>query len=200
MFLTRGCSDLSFLTCSVIHAPTPSSVHPPIQQAPGDPATGASPAARSLPSRWWDTDNEQENPQDRARLVMCKKQGDLKGQLESGGRDSFSEVTSRNLKELAIWKNGEQYSGRGNSKCKDCGENEPEVFKEWKVMGAAEQRAGVGRGDGDEGRAWGRVAGRAKAHTALQARDKEFFWVGWEILEFRQKSTLFDRSLSSHYG
>lgn len=34
-----------------------------------------------------------------------------------------------------------------------CGENEPEVFKEWKVMGAAEQRAGVGSGDGDEGRA-----------------------------------------------
>lgn len=32
----------------------------------------------------------------------------------------------------------------------------------------------------------------AKAHTALQARDKEFFWVGWEILEFRQKSTVFD--------
>lgn len=123
---------------------------------------------------------------------MCKKQGDLKGAAESGGRDSSSEATSRNLKELAIWKNGEQYSGRGNSKCKDCGENEPEVFKEWKVMGAAEQRAGVGRGDGDEGRAWGRVAGRAKAHTALQARDKEFFWVGWEILEFRQKSTLFD--------
>lgn len=51
---------------------------------------------------------------------MCKKQGDLQGQLDSGGRGSFSEVTSRNLKELAMWKNGEQYSGRGNSKCKDC--------------------------------------------------------------------------------